>query len=266
MKPTGTELRYSIGSELRAVLENFEISGIAAAYMVNSRNLGGFVERIAPTAFVRSLRDKADVKMLLNHQPDNILGRTKSNTLVLSDSPQGLRFRCKLDESNSFHQSVYASIKRGDLDECSFAFQVPDGGDDWQDNGAVDENGQRCALRTLKDVTLLDASVVTYPAYPQGTHVDARSLGVYVVNQKPVQNREAESKLHLLDAAFHRMQAEALARNAAFHAEQVRRLRILRASFDVAASNRALAEQVETEQRDAELRERMRAQAGIYSR
>lgn len=159
-----TETRSFVGTELRAADgEEFVITGLAAPYNKKTKIAGVFTEQVAKGAFARSLREGADVCCLFNHDPSRILGRTKSGTLTLTDSPEGLRFRCELDKSSQSHRDIYASVKRGDTSECSFAFTVPKGGDEWDGD-----------QRTLRDVNLLDVSVVTSPAYP-GTSADARS-------------------------------------------------------------------------------------------
>jgi HK97 family phage prohead protease len=170
------EQRIHASASLRADDAKFQISGIAAAYNSLSANLGGFKEKIAPGAFSRSLRTGADVKCLFNHDASTICGRTGAGTLVLSDSTEGLRFVCQLDRTNSDHVNYYASIKRRDIVSCSFAFQVPDSAcESWQEaDGADGVYG----IRTLLDVDLLDVSFVTYPAYPQGTQVDARAASI----------------------------------------------------------------------------------------
>jgi uncharacterized protein len=173
--PTKTKTEYrSLSAELRAEAEGDEmaIAGYAALFNQNSKNLGGFKERIAPGAFTRSLKEGADVKALLNHDPSHLLGRTKNGSLTLSQDERGLKFRCVLNAESGAHRDLYASIKRGDLDECSFAFTVPQGGDSFDE--AIDETGVRYQRRTLKDVNLLDVSAVTYPAY-NNTSVGARS-------------------------------------------------------------------------------------------
>ena len=175
-KPTNgsIETRLILAGSLRADDSKFQLTGVAASYNSLSQNLGGFKEKIAPGAFSRSLREKADVKCLVNHSPNLILGRTKSGTLVLSDSPQGLRFVCQLDRTNTDHCNTYAAVKRGDLSECSFAFTVPPGGDQWDDSDGTDPAVH--AIRTLKDVNLLDVSAVAYPAYANAaTSVSARA-------------------------------------------------------------------------------------------
>lgn len=164
------EQRYA--AELRADGQGDEmaIGGYAALFNSPSHNLGGFIERIAPGAFTRSLQSTPDVKALFNHDANMILGRTKSGTLALSTDERGLKWRAVLDPNNSDHRNIHASIKRGDISDCSFAFTVEPGGDDWQEADGADDV---YANRTLKDVNLLDVSAVTYPAYG-GTSVDAR--------------------------------------------------------------------------------------------
>jgi HK97 family phage prohead protease len=167
------EQRTTVSASLHADDAKFQISGIAASYNTLSANLGGFKEKIAPGAFSRSLRTGADVKCLFNHDASKICGRTGNGTLVLTDSPEGLRFVCQLDRANSDHVNYYASIKRRDIISCSFAFTVPNSScENWQDADGTDKV---YSIRTLLDVDLLDASFVTYPAYPVGTSVDARA-------------------------------------------------------------------------------------------
>jgi len=194
--------RRSLTASLRSVQDEsrFEITGTAAAYNSDSRDLGGFTERIAPGAFKRALEQKQDVKCLFNHSADKVLGRVSSGTLVLSDSPTGLRFLCKLDKNQSLHRDLYSSIKRGDVNECSFAFAVNEGG------AKVEGRGGK-VIRTLTDVNLFDVSVVTNPAYPSGTSVQARSLD-YALNRwsattsmdewKVLQKRAKEIEVEIL--------------------------------------------------------------------
>jgi HK97 family phage prohead protease len=168
---SSAELRTGTGDE-------FALVGYAAKYNSMSENLGGFRETLAPGCFSRALKSPTlDVKCLLNHAADNILGRTKSGTLRLFDTPIGLRFHCKLDPNNSDHKNLYSAVKREDLDQCSFAFSVGKGGQTWAD-GTDPKTGEACAMRTITDIDeLLDVSVVTYPAY-SSTDVSARNRSV----------------------------------------------------------------------------------------
>lgn len=161
--------------QLRAVFnedeEEFALEGTAVSYDCLSGDVGGFFERIMPGSFARSLRSGADVKCLLNHDPNHVLGRSQSGTLALHDETDGLKFRCQLDRNNSTHQNVHAMVKRGDLNECSFAFVVPSGGDQFDE---VMHQGKKVVRRTVRDADLRDISAVTYPAYQNGTSVSAR--------------------------------------------------------------------------------------------
>lgn len=164
------------------------VSGYAARYGVLSNPIavkGGvtFRERIAAGAFDRILRTKPDVVATLNHSLDTVLGRTTSGTLRLSSDDHGLRFSCSMPNTTA-GRDVYESVKRGDINGCSFAFTSGPGMDEWDEEEEGDReflNGARgkffpekYTVRTLKDFNqLIDISLVTQPAYP-GTEVDAR--------------------------------------------------------------------------------------------
>jgi phage head maturation protease len=49
---------------------------------------GGFIEKIDPRAFSRRLSEGADIRAL-NHNPDHVLGRSKSGTLKVSTDNVG---------------------------------------------------------------------------------------------------------------------------------------------------------------------------------
>lgn len=165
-----TEYRFAV--ELRDMSQGDEmaVGGYAALFNHKSQDLGGFKESIAPGAFTRSLKNNVDVKALFNHDPNMILGRVKNGTLSLAQDERGLKWRAVLDPTNTQHKDIHSSIKRGDIDECSFAFMVPPDGDQWTETNG---NEDYFADRMLKDVDLLDVSAVTYPAY-LGTNVSAR--------------------------------------------------------------------------------------------
>lgn len=127
------------------------LHGYAAVYGVESGDLGGFRERIAPGAFAGVL--DADVRCLLNHDPNEVLGRTRSGTLRLADDARGLRFECDLPDS-PLGANVREAVSRGDIDGASFRFKV--GTESWSSD-----------LRTVETVAeLQDVTVATYGAYP----------------------------------------------------------------------------------------------------
>lgn len=136
------------------------IEGHAAVFMRLSRNLGGFVEQIAPTAFDRSLGDNPDVRALINHDPSALLGRTRSGTLRLSKDSTGLMYEIDVPDRQDA-RDLMVSMERGDIDNSSFAFSLMRGGDEWS------ETPEGYPLRTLTAISLHngDVSPVTYPAY-----------------------------------------------------------------------------------------------------
>jgi uncharacterized protein len=132
------------------------VVGYAAVYGAEAC-LNGFTETIQRGAFSGVLDD--DVRCLLNHDPNVVLGRIKSGTLRLFDEQRGLRFEVDLPESRS---DLREAIARKDLDGASFRFRVAE--DKW--------DGDR---RTITRIGALnDITLATYPAYPE-TSIERRT-------------------------------------------------------------------------------------------
>ena len=158
MRPTERRY-YTTEFEARAVGDGFVIQGHAAVFNRLSRDLGGFVEQVAPGAFKRSLNSGADVRALFNHDPNMILGRSKSGTLRLGEDSVGLAYEITLG-GQTYARDLYESIERGDVDQSSFGFF------NVRDEWARTDAGY--PLRTLVENEISDGDVspVTYPAYP----------------------------------------------------------------------------------------------------
>jgi HK97 family phage prohead protease len=155
---------------------SYILRGRAITYNSLSAPISNFRERIAPGAFTRALAAKPDVRCLFNHDANRVLGRSKNGTLALIDGKEGLDFVCQLDPNNTEHRNLYSSVKRGDIDGCSFAFAV-DGDDGQEFDTDTDENGQQFSRRTIRRAQIFDISCVTNPAYPDSTSVSARAKG-----------------------------------------------------------------------------------------
>lgn len=156
------EVRKAAEAEARTLV------GYAAKFGVRSEDLGGWVEEIKPGAFDKALEGKPDVRALLNHDSNHVLGRTTAGTLRLSADSTGLRAEMDLPDTQ-IARDLATSIDRGDIDQMSFGFRVGPGGALWD----LDSDP---AVRTVSEVAqLFDVSVVTYPAYPQ-TEVGLRDL------------------------------------------------------------------------------------------
>ncbi len=154
---TGVEIRASDG-------EPPKIVGHAAVFNSLSEDLGFFREKIAPGAFAKTIQE-ADVRALWNHDPNFVLGRTKSGTLKLAEDEKGLAVEI-IPPDTQWARDLMETMRRGDVDQMSFGFQVVK--EEWE--GDVNN-----PIRVLKEVKLFDVSPVTFPAYP-ATDVQVRSL------------------------------------------------------------------------------------------
>jgi HK97 family phage prohead protease len=168
------ELRYAVARELRATGTDKakKISGYACTWG-NPTSLGDFDETIGVKPF--SSLDTDSVVMNFNHSDSMLLGRSGVN-LNLEQDEVGLRFDCTLNDS-SVASDVYENIQSGILSECSFAFTVKPDGEAW----STQTNGRM--LRTLKNLQLWDASIVTCPAYA-GTSAQARNVIAEDIQQR----------------------------------------------------------------------------------
>jgi HK97 family phage prohead protease len=160
------EHRSFSATEIRAIAEEGQpakISGRAAVFNQYSEDLGGFNEIILPGAFTNTLKND-DVRALLNHDSNYILGRTSSGTLKLNENSSGLDFEATPPDTQ-WARDMITSMQRGDLTQMSFGFRTIQ--DDWAMVGNK-------IIRTLMEVRLFDVSPVTFPAYPQ-TSASVRS-------------------------------------------------------------------------------------------
>ena len=144
--------------------EGNKLVGYAAVYSpAMSDDLGGFKERINPGAFDASLEKNADIRALWDHNTSQPLARTTNNTLRLSSDKRGLRVEIELPEGVSYADDLRQLVRSGVVNQMSFGFMVPPGGDTWD----KDEEGN--AVRTLHSIDLHEVSVVSIPAYPDTT-------------------------------------------------------------------------------------------------
>jgi HK97 family phage prohead protease len=144
------------------------IEGKAAVYGVPSEYIG-FIEEIE-AGFFEGVLDN-DVRALFNHDANYVMGRTTSGTLELRDTPEALETLIRPPGTALIRDLVLEPMRRGDINQMSFAFRVKTGGDEWR----TDESD--LFHRTLKKggcEQLFDVSVVTDPAFPQ-TSAQVRS-------------------------------------------------------------------------------------------
>jgi len=127
-------------------------------------DLGDFTESIAFGAADEVMND--DVRGLFNHEPNLVLGRTKSKTMRMALDNVGLKYTIDFNPKDTDHANLMEKVIRGDVSQSSFAFRVKD--DTWEVRNGKDH-------RTItKFKRLIDVSPVTYAAYQDAT-VAARS-------------------------------------------------------------------------------------------
>lgn len=150
------------------------------------------MERIAPTAFNRSIAESQDVIADFNHDENRILGRTSSGTLRLSVDATGLKYEIDLP-SVTDPPNLAELIERGDIVGSSFAFRAT--GVLWTEEGDVE-------IRTITDCDLFDVGPVGRPAYT-GTTASLRSDNRKAIEEElAARKKDSDSvaiRLRLLD-------------------------------------------------------------------
>lgn len=143
------------------------LEGYAAVFneWTNIRDsLGTYRERIAPGAFKRSLGQRTPV-LQFDHGSHPLIGSLPLGTFsVLREDRNGLFVRARLSD-NWLIQPVRDAIRDKAISGMSFRFRVID--DAWESDDAGE-------MRTIKEVELLEAGPVVFPAYEQ-TSVSIRS-------------------------------------------------------------------------------------------
>ena len=151
-------------AEVRADGERPKLVGYASVFNSRSEDLGGMVEIVRPGAFKRSLREKPDVRALVEHDARSIIGRRGVN-LDLVEDDRGLKVEIVPPDTQPGRDLV-ANVRAGILDGMSFSFMAVR--QEW-DHSSVP------SVRSLLDVDLFEVSVVAWPAYPR-TEIALRAL------------------------------------------------------------------------------------------
>jgi HK97 family phage prohead protease len=163
------EVRAFTTASMRALESedgSFRFEGTAIKYESWSEKMWGFRERVARGACTKTLAED-DIRCLHNHDVRYVLGRNKAGTLVLTEDEEGLHFTVNAPDAQ-WARDLHASVKRGDVNQCSFMFDKIR--DAWSYDSAND-----IEERTLLEIKLYEVSIVTFPAYPE-TEASARSV------------------------------------------------------------------------------------------
>lgn len=149
------------------------IEGYFAVFNSNYEIFSDVTESIAPGAFTNTLG--GDIKALCDHDSRLVLGRNKAGTLELREDSHGLWGRIDINPNDTDAVNLYERVKRGDVDQCSFGFEIVSEETDFRDDGSVHF--------TICEVRLYEVSVVTFPAYAE-TSVSARKQDVAEIKKR----------------------------------------------------------------------------------
>lgn len=147
----------------RAEDGNLYIEGYFAVFGSEYRMWENAIETIDEDAFNDTV--DGDVRALVNHDSTLVLGRTTAGTLTLRVDRTGLWGSILINQSDQDAMNLYERVKRGDVSQCSFGFDILDQSTEVMENGTT--------VWRLKKVELYEVSVVTFPAY-EDTSVIAR--------------------------------------------------------------------------------------------
>ena len=147
----------------------------------------GASEIVAPGAFTSSLG--GDIRALINHDSSLVLGRTKAGTLTLRQDERGLWGSIKINRDDVDAMNLYARVQRGDVDQCSFGFDI-------KRETFVDLGDGKCRWEIEEVDPLYEVSVCTFPAYTE-TSVSARKQDLAEIEKRRAEAWRSDMKKKL---------------------------------------------------------------------
>lgn len=168
----------SVASEFntREAEDGLYIEGYFSVFNTIYELWTGATESVAQGAFANTLG--GDIRALIDHETRLVLGRNKAGTLELREDSHGLWGKIRINPNDVDAMNLYERVKRGDVDQCSFGFEIIKEDTEVREDGAVHW--------TIREVKLYEVSVVTFPAYEE-TSVSARKE-----QYEEIQKREHE--------------------------------------------------------------------------
>lgn len=149
------------------------IEGYFAVFNSNYDMGWGMSESIAPGAFTNTLAD--DIRALVNHNTDLVLGRTTVRTLELRQDERGLWGRIVVNPDDTDAMNLYARVQRGDVSQCSIGFDIVSEETDYREDGTIHW--------TITEIKLYEVSCCTFPAYAE-TAISARKHDLGEIKRK----------------------------------------------------------------------------------
>ena len=164
---------FTASFETREDNENLSIEGYFVVFNTNYDMGMGMSESIAPHAFDDTLSD--DIRALINHDTTLVLGRTTAHTMELRQDEHGLWGHIDINPNDTDAMNLYARVKRGDVSQCSFGFDILDEETEYRNENEVHW--------TIKKVKLYEVSPCTFPAY-QETSIAARKHDFELIKER----------------------------------------------------------------------------------
>ena len=158
--------------QVRSIKSNFKtredgeekrIEGYFAVFNSVYEITPDMTESVKEGAFSNTL--DGDVRALINHETMYVLGRNQAGTLELREDDKGLWGSILINPNDQDAMNLYSRVERGDVNQCSFGFEILSEETDFRDDGTVHF--------TITEVRLHEVSVCTFPAYAE-TSVQAR--------------------------------------------------------------------------------------------
>lgn len=135
--------------------DQWEVAGYASTY---DKDLGDDV--IVPGAFAKSLSSGRPVRFLYQHDHTQVLGKA----LDLQEDEKGLRGRFAISRT-SLGQDVRTLLKDGALDSFSIGYLPKEA-----------ETDKKAGVRRLKEVELIEVSLVSMPMNPAALVTGVKAL------------------------------------------------------------------------------------------
>lgn len=146
----------------------------------------GWVETVERGAFAQYLATGSDVKVLWNHDSNIVLGSTGNGTAALREDDTGLFGSVEINENDQDAVNAHARVARGDVDGCSFGFNIARQEEWW------DEEGVYHTKITEVD-PLYEVSPCTFPAY-KATSISARAKASFADAKKRQEQAQEQKK------------------------------------------------------------------------
>lgn len=160
----------------------------------------GWVETIERGAFARYLASGEDVKVLWNHDSNIVLGSTGNGTASLREDEVGLFGSVEINENDQEAVNAYARVARGDVDGCSFGFDIARQEEWWDDDGVYH-------TKIIEVDPLYEVSPCTFPAY-KATSISARNKDRFADAKKRFDEAKKEKMIHWRDDMKKRLKGE----------------------------------------------------------